>query len=529
MPTASPMIGVHLDLKGVVFKPSYFPQLMRDLAAQKVNTVLVEYEDIFPFRGIGIGRRPEVWSQATLRKFLSETKKNNIEVIPLQQCLGHLEYLLGWKKYRHLAEKPNYPSTIKVDDSQSTGLILEMLRQVAAAHPDSRYIHLGMDEAHALHDTARRQKRDVLDVFLDHLRNLLAVVEPMGKIPMIWTDMLEDHFRPDAFADLKGRVIFTPWEYSALPRETTSSVRLVGGFRVSKTWLEEPENPLAPAIGGGTKFLEDHSPDVLRLLAPYQRDKRGREFMPLPQIDLWTKLGMKCVGASGLRISAHHQFLPDYNALLTNLVTWSKAIKRTGQVGQIGTSWARGTSWCPPNYSIDLQWWQINKMSESMGASPRPFFPGIPQKEVDRIFRTLGRSRDNWRLEGAIAAQMEKLSPKIREHRYEWDSTALMARALELVRRADYNLEEVDYFNANTKPTEDEWQRRIDEQNQTLHDITALRKKIKNHFGRRYAGEAHEEWVRHLFDLRVSRIKAGQKICLKKKAIAKKYYAQKLK
>lgn len=529
MPTAPPMIGVHLDLKGVVFKPSYFPQLMRDLAAQKINAVLVEYEDIFPFKGIGIGDRPEVWSAATLGKFLAEAKKNGIEVIPLQQCLGHLEYLFGWKRYRRLAENPKYPSTIKVDDAKSTGLILEMLRQVAAAHPDSKHIHLGMDEAHALHDAARRQKRDVLDLFLDHLRKLLAVVEPMGKVPMIWTDMLEDHFRPDAFADLKGRVIFMPWEYSALPRQTTTSVRLVGGFRVSRAWLDEPENPLAPAIGGGTKFLEDHSPDVHALLTPYRRDERGREFTPLPQLDLWTKLGMECVGASGLRVSGHYQFLPDYNALLTNVLAWSKAVARTGQLGQIGTSWARGTSWCPPNYSIDLQWWQINKMAASMGASPAEFFPGVPPKDVDRIFRTLGRSREDWRLEGKIAAEMEALSPKVREHRYEWDSTALMARALELVRRADYNLAEIDYFHANTRPTEDEWQRRIDEQNQTLHDIDALKKKIARHFGKRYAGEAHEEWVRHLFDLHVDRIKAGQKACRKKKAIAKRYYARKIK
>src|SRR5207237_519773 len=138
----SPIIGVHLDLKGVVFKPSYFPQLMRDLAAQGVNAVLVEYEDIFPVKNIGIGDRPEVWTMATLKKFLAEAKANNIEVIPKQQCLGHFEYLLGWKKYRHLAENPKYPSTIRVDDPDATALILEMLRQVLAGHPDSKYIHL---------------------------------------------------------------------------------------------------------------------------------------------------------------------------------------------------------------------------------------------------------------------------------------------------------------------------------------------------------------------------------------------------
>ena len=52
--TSTLLIGVHLDLKGMNFKPSYIPQYLADLATQGVNAVLVEYEDIFPFQGIDI-------------------------------------------------------------------------------------------------------------------------------------------------------------------------------------------------------------------------------------------------------------------------------------------------------------------------------------------------------------------------------------------------------------------------------------------------------------------------------------------
>lgn len=40
--------AIQIDLKGVLFKPSYFSQLMSDLKDQGVNAVLVEYEDVFP-------------------------------------------------------------------------------------------------------------------------------------------------------------------------------------------------------------------------------------------------------------------------------------------------------------------------------------------------------------------------------------------------------------------------------------------------------------------------------------------------
>ena len=215
-----PIVGVHLDLKGMNFKPAYIPQLMADLASQGVNAVLVEYEDIFPFRSSPAAGnldialdRSVVWSRATLSRFLAEAKRNRIEVIPLQQCLGHLEYLLGWKRFRSLAENTKYPSTIRLDSPRAVALVSEMLSQIIAAHPGSRYIHLGMDEAHALHDAAKRLKRSVLDLFLDHLHVLLKVVEPTGKIPMIWTDMLWNESRFELADALPSQTVLVHWHY----------------------------------------------------------------------------------------------------------------------------------------------------------------------------------------------------------------------------------------------------------------------------------------------------------------------------
>ena len=525
-----PIVGVHLDLKGMNFKPAYIPQLMADLASQGVNAVLVEYEDIFPFRSSPAAGnldialdRSVVWSRATLSRFLAEAKRNRIEVIPLQQCLGHLEYLLGWKRFRSLAENTKYPSTIRLDSPRAVALVSEMLSQIIAAHPGSRYIHLGMDEAHALHDAAKRLKRSVLDLFLDHLHVLLKVVEPTGKIPMIWTDMLEDHFKPDAFAEFKDRVIFSTWDYSPVPADLTPAARLSGGVRVSRTWLDEPENPAAPTIGPGTKFVEDHAPEITRALAPY---RKGRLFRPLFQVDLWTKLGMRCLPVSALRVSADLSVMPRYNQHVTNVRGWSAAVKRTHQMGQIGTSWARGTSWCPPNLCIDLIWPLITDMARSMGAKPRNFWPGIPPRTADRIIRTLGRCRFDWRLELPIADEMDRLAPKLTAHRYEWDGIALMARVMALQRRAAYNIEEVDFFHANCRPVDSEWQRRIDEQTQTLKDIEAMRRRVVAHFGKRYHGEAFNEWVRHLFDLYVDRIKACRVESRRKLARARRIYAR---
>lgn len=522
-----PIIGVHLDLKGMNFKPSYIPQYLADLAGQGVNAVLVEYEDTFPFRPVpGFGSleiahdRAVVWSPRTVRRFQAEAAQNGIETIPLQQCLGHLEYLLGWTRFRDLAEKREYPSTIRVDDRRAVALIEAMLRQVIEAHPASRFVHVGMDEAHALYDAAKRLGRDVLDLFLARLRRLLALVEPYGKQPIVWTDMLEGHFRPGAFDEFRGRVVFATWDYG-VARDPRAGIRLGGGVRVSREWLNEPENPAAPPIGVNTRFVEDLPPRLRRMLAPY---RQGRMYRPLFQIDLWTKEGVQVLPVGALRVSEDLSVLPFYNDRRSNLAGWAKAVRRTRQMGLIGTSWARGTSWCPPNYCIDLSWPLVADLGRVMGAKPKPFWPGIPARTADRIIRTLGRCRMDWRLETDIADEMDALAPRLRAHRYEWNSIALMARVLALQRRAEFNILEVDCFHANIRPADTEWRRRLRDQRKTLRDLAALRRTISAHFGQRYHGEAFREWVRALFDLYVARLKEARKNCRRKLKLARQAY-----
>ncbi len=520
-----PIIGIHLDLKGVAFKPSYIPALLADLAGQGVNAVLVEYEDLFPFTGVDtVEDRQTLWSPAVLRRFLAAAKRLGIEVIPLQQCLGHLEYLFRWERYRPFAENQAYPSTLCLANARGRKLIGEMLAQVMAAHPDSRYVHLGMDEAHGLATCPRcRKLGDALDVFVRYLHELCDQVEAAGKIPLIWSDMLEDHFHPGPLKTLRDRVVVLPWDYSANGQPAAAG--RLAGLRVSRTWLDEAENPDAPAVGPRQPFVEDFSPTLRRIA---RKHMTGRRFKPLFLADLWTELGFRIIGPSALRSSADGPILPRYNQIHANLRAWSEAVRRNGQLGQIATSWARGTSWCPPNFSIDLTWPSIAVLAGSMGTKPEPFWPGIPAATVKRIVAQLGRSRLDWRRELQLAEEMDALAPQLQAHRYEWESLALMARVLHLHRRAEFANEEVCYFHANNRPVDSEWQRRIDDQAGVLKDLGKLRILVRRHFGKRYFGRAFEEWVRHLFDLHEQRLHAAGLDAGRKRQLARRRYAGRL-
>ncbi|NQU11802.1 family 20 glycosylhydrolase [bacterium] len=518
-----PMIGIHLDLKGVMFRPNYLPRLLADLAGQGVNTVLVEYEDVFPFRSVNVADDSStVWSRAVLRRFLADAERLGIEVIPLQQCLGHLEYVFRWQRYRRFAENRRYPSTLCLSQPAGRALVRGTLEEIFDAHPAGRYVHLGMDEAHALATCPRcRRKGDILTVFLEYLRELCDLCDAHGKTPIIWSDMLEDHFRPDVFADIRHRVILAPWEYNRHDRVDPMS--RIGGWRVSRQWVDEPGNPAAPAISDGTRFVEDLPPGLQRVLAPY---RRGRGFKPLFVADLWTRLGFRIVGPSRLRVSSDGPVMPAANDARNNLATWVGAVKRTRQLGVIATSWERGTTFCPPNFNFDLNWPQITFLARALGAKPKPFWPGIPPATVERIVTTLGRCRRDWRLESVIADEMAKLAPRVKAHRFEWDSLRLMARVLAWHRRAEFAQAEIDYFDPAARPTEDEWQRRLDDQAGVLRDAVRLRREVTRHFGRRYHGEAFREWVRALFDLPERRVRECRVIARRKRSLARRRYAR---
>ena len=324
-----PIIGIHLDCKGVMFKPAYIPQLLADLGSQGINTVLIEYEDIFPFQGLEIAYdRQTVWSRKTLQLFLAEAVRNRIDVIPLQQCLGHLEYVFGWNRYRRFAESRDYPSTLCLSKSQGKALIFNMLRQIAVAHPASRFIHLGMDEARSLASCpVCRRRGDVLTTFIAYLRKLCAVVEEFNKTPIIWTDMLQDHFEPAAFKGLEKKVIFMPWDYGSMGNRV--AVGRFAGFRVSREWLDDAANPAAPPIGPGAVYLEDYPARIRKAVQPYLR---GRYFTPLFFVDVWTKMGFRVLGGSHARVSANGPIMARYNHARANIQCWSQAIRRNRQM-----------------------------------------------------------------------------------------------------------------------------------------------------------------------------------------------------
>ncbi len=531
-----PILALHLDLKGVMFKPSYLPTLIDDLADQGINAILVEYETTFPFKGITASDDlATILTLRDIKKLNTRAKANNIQVIPVIQCLGHLEYILNRAKYKKFAIPHKFYDTIDPTNPKAVALVVDMLNQVIDAHPGITHIHLGMDEATSLTHLSKQLGRDVLDLFCDHLETLLKVVEARGIIPIIWADMIQDFYKPGLFDRFKGRVILSPWEYGSIGDTPHVAARLGGGTRIDKTWRAEPLNPKSPAISQHTKYLQDMAPHAAAAVAPYHIGDRliQRHFY----LDFFAAQGFSCLPGSAVRTSGNGPILLPYNQLLANQQSWAAAIKRvnaaaggqqqkqTPVLGNLITSWARSRTFKPPNAFFDLTWPLIHEAARLMGASPKPFWPDIPQPVIDTLIKEIGRTREDWRIERELIAQMQSLLPKVKTHRYEWLTLIHMLQVLDATRRAEATLADIlPVLNAPRLVPED-FARRLQELADAETLLSQTRKATLAHLTKRHHGIALAEWDRYVFDSLVTRLTQTKSGCRKAASKSRKFWA----
>lgn len=236
--------GAHLDLK---FHAPQFDWLMgwlEQLAALKLNTLVVEYEDKFPFHhALGVAD-PSAWSPEQVRAFGERAASLGIEIVPLVQSIGHFEYVLRLDHYKSLREKPDDLSQLCPCRAGSRELVESLLSEVIAAHPHARHLHLGGDETAWLGycpDCARRATElgGTVALYAEFIGSLCEWVLARGLRPVLWDDILRKE--PRSVSRLPTGTIIMHWDYEAegtplapAARESGAQESLLGGeFLVS--------------------------------------------------------------------------------------------------------------------------------------------------------------------------------------------------------------------------------------------------------------------------------------------------------
>jgi hypothetical protein len=210
-----PVRGVMLDVsRDKVPTMRTLRDLIDRLASWKVNQVQLYTEHTFAYTG-----HPEVHANASpltaaeIVELDEFCRARHVELVPNQNCLGHMNRWLAHERYRHLAIAPDgfvdpygmsrRAMTIEPTQPGALALVRELLAELLPVF-SSRRVHVGLDEAWEL-------PRDRIDDYLTWVATLRALPELDGREMLIWGDMLSGD--RELLARLPAGVTVCEWGY----------------------------------------------------------------------------------------------------------------------------------------------------------------------------------------------------------------------------------------------------------------------------------------------------------------------------
>ena len=207
--------GFHIDLRIQVMTPQALKNFADELVELGMNTLVVEWEGTFPFKKHAVISNKFSYSRKEIKDFIAYCEGIGIEVIPLQQSLGHVEYILRNPRYSVLKEDEKDISQLcPLESEEARKLFTDLLSDLAEMH-NSDYIHIGGDETYLLGHCEECSKKVAEEgkskLFVDHMKMIADIVIGLGKKPVMWADIILKY--PEAAGELPEETIFVDWNY----------------------------------------------------------------------------------------------------------------------------------------------------------------------------------------------------------------------------------------------------------------------------------------------------------------------------
>lgn len=209
------VIGFHLDLRIQAMKPEALHVLAGELAKFGINTLIMEWEGTFPYESHPMIPNRYAYTKEEISSFVDYCQSLGIDVIPLQQSFGHVEYILRHYQYAEMREDQKDVSQVcPLEIPLNKALFTDLFTEMASLHPSS-YFHIGGDETYLLGhcDDCKAKAESVgkSSLYVEHIKMLCDIVIKLGKKPVLWADIALKH--PEALGDLPEGTIFIDWNY----------------------------------------------------------------------------------------------------------------------------------------------------------------------------------------------------------------------------------------------------------------------------------------------------------------------------
>jgi hexosaminidase len=207
--------GFHIDMRIQVMTMDALKSLVDELSDFGINTLIVEWEATYPYRNHTIISNELSYTRDEIKDFIQYSRLKGINVIPLQQCFGHVEFILRNDRYSNLREdRKDISQLCPMKVMEDSLLFSDIFKDLAETH-NSEFIHIGGDETYLLghcEECARKVKEEGKSkLFVDYMRMMCNIVIASGKTPLMWDDILLKY--PEAAKELPPQTIFIDWNY----------------------------------------------------------------------------------------------------------------------------------------------------------------------------------------------------------------------------------------------------------------------------------------------------------------------------
>ncbi|KAK9497674.1 hypothetical protein O3M35_004359 [Rhynocoris fuscipes] len=209
---------VHIDLKGAPPTVAYLKKIFALAKDTGATGVLIEWEDMFPWSGelASLAAR-NAYTLRDVKEIIMEASNLQLDVIPLVQTFGHVEFALKNEDFYNLREVPDSAQALCPSLNASMHFIQRLIEQVMEVHEDSKYLHIGCDEVFQMGECSRCRSQPRENLFLWHVSRVAQFVRSRyPKVtPIIWDDMLR-HLPPPTLDQYRIGDLVEPmvWVYA---------------------------------------------------------------------------------------------------------------------------------------------------------------------------------------------------------------------------------------------------------------------------------------------------------------------------
>lgn len=189
--------------------------LIELMAHFKMNTLLIEWESMFPFKKFAGLKNDITFTSEQIKTIKLLCEKYFIDIIPLVQSIGHAYYVLRHPEFAHLRELPDTTQQYCTNSHEAVSLVCELIDEILHEFPHTKYFHLGGDEARRLAQCPACSRKYKLEgmrkLYGDHINEIGKYLIRKGITPIVWSDIMEIH--TDIIDELHKEIAIMYWNY----------------------------------------------------------------------------------------------------------------------------------------------------------------------------------------------------------------------------------------------------------------------------------------------------------------------------